>query len=201
MELVIGTKNPAKLDQMASVLEPLGIFVLALPADIPEAEEAGETPQENAVAKALAYSLSIGQPVLSLDNALFFDGLSLESQPGVHVRRLPGHSGRPSDQEALEYYAALVRSLGGRINGYFEYGFCLAHPDGRQKSISLKSPRIFVSQPSPKVIAGYPLESIQIDPQSGKYISEMTPDEQAEFWRRTIGREVGELVFASGILD
>ncbi len=42
--------------------------------------------------------------------------------------------------------------------------------------------------------SGYPLESIQIDPQSQKYISEMTQDEQNNFWQKAIGQPLLEFV-------
>jgi hypothetical protein len=38
------------------------------------------------------------------------------------------------------------------------------------------------------------LESIQIDPETGKYISEMTTEEQAEFWQRTLGSKLCSFV-------
>jgi hypothetical protein len=34
------------------------------------------------------------------------------------------------------------------------------------------------------------LESIQIDPASGAYLSEMPPEELAVFWQQMIGREL-----------
>ena len=40
------------------------------------------------------------------------------------------------------------------------------------------------------MIPGYPLESLQIDQASGKYISDMTDAEQEEFWQRAVGEEL-----------
>ncbi|MFL5802701.1 MAG: hypothetical protein ACJ8CR_13285, partial [Roseiflexaceae bacterium] len=37
---------------------------------------------------------------------------------------------------------------------------------------------------------GYPLESLQIEPEGGKYISEMTSEEQDAFWQRIVGKEL-----------
>jgi len=45
------------------------------------------------------------------------------------------------------------------------------------------------------MIPGYPLESIQIDPASGAYLSEMPPEEQAIFWQQKIGRELCEFLW------
>lgn len=44
------------------------------------------------------------------------------------------------------------------------------------------------------MIPGYPLESIQIDKPGGKYMSEMTSEEQDSFWQEKIGRELNEFV-------
>ena len=57
-----------------------------------------------------------------------------------------------------------------------------------------RTPRIFTSVVSNSRIVGYPLESIQIDPESGKYISEMTEEEKARFWQKTIGDDVIKLI-------
>jgi hypothetical protein len=56
--------------------------------------------------------------------------------------------------------------------------------------MTIRSPRTFISTPSTMMIPGYPLESIQIDPASGSYLSEMPPEQQAAFWQQTIGREL-----------
>ena len=59
-----------------------------------EIEEDGTTAQENARKKSLLYARAVGQPVLSLDNALYLQGLSKDEQPGIHTRRIPGKAGR-----------------------------------------------------------------------------------------------------------
>jgi hypothetical protein len=64
------------------------------------------------------------------------------------------------------------------------------HPHGRCFETTILSPRTFVSAPSTTMMPGYPLESLQIDPASGQYISEMSPREQAAFWQRTVGRDL-----------
>lgn len=200
MEIIIGTRNKAKIWQFSCVLSPLGFDVKGLPdGEYPDVAEGGDTALENARVKASFYSKEIGLPVLSTDNALYLEGLASENQPGLNVRRLPGRSDRVSDFELLEYYAGLVRDLGGQIGGYWEYGICLAYPDGRLEETVIRSPRHFVSCPSRKMIEGYPLESIQIEPVSGRYISEMSPEEQDLFWQETVGRDVADFIRRSGI--
>lgn len=109
-----------------------------------------------------------------MDNALYLEGLNPEKQPGLNVRRIKNNAERPSDEELIDYYSKLIKDLGGKVNGYWEYGLCLALPNGETKTFSFKSPpRIFVSRPSKVIIPGYPLESLQIDSLTGQYSSEM----------------------------
>lgn len=187
-EIIYGTSNPAKVAQVRDVLEPIGYTVRSL-ADFNSqvtVEEDGKTAEENALKKAAAYAKELDKPVLSMDVALYFNNLPDDKQPGLHVRRISGKT-RPSDQEMLDAYAALAASMGDRIKGYWRYAFALAWPDGKKVSFTHDTPRIFVSKPSEKIVEGFPLESLQIDPTSNKYISEMEKEELAEFWRSSIG--------------
>lgn len=199
-EIVIGTGNPAKKKAVQSALAPLGILVkgsddLGLALDI---TEDGSTAQENARKKSLAYARAAGQPVLSIDNALYLEGLPADEQPGINTRRVPGHAGRASDEELLAHYAQKIGELGGRIDGYWEYAVCLATPDGRVFETTFLVYRKFVSQPGPNRVAGYPLESIQIEPESGKYIADMPEAEQDAFWQKGIGKQLCDFVAEAG---
>lgn len=194
--LVFGTTNPAKVLQVQGALKQLGITVVTLPesARTIEIVEDGATAEENARKKATTYAKAIGEPVLSMDNALFFDGLKSEEQPGIHVRRIGGASERPTDDQLRSHYSSLVSSLGDRVSGRWEFALCYARPDGTFEEKTIISSRVFVSTPSEKVVPGYPLESIQIEPESGKYISEMSQDEQDRFWQRVIGIELASFI-------
>lgn len=196
MNLIIGTKNKAKIEQIKGALAPLKVNVAGLPeGELLDITEDGKTAIDNARIKAVTYAKAINQLVLSMDNALYFDNLPDDKQPGIHVRRINGGNNRPTDDELLTYYSKLVNDLGDRVKGYWEYGICLAYPDGRTYETVIISPRVFVSQPNDTRIEGYPLESIQIDPQSGRYISEMSQIEQNEFWQRSIGQELCNFLF------
>ncbi|MFA5047824.1 MAG: non-canonical purine NTP pyrophosphatase [Patescibacteria group bacterium] len=202
MDLIIGTKNKAKIEQIRGALASLKINISGLPeGDLPNVVENGTTALDNAKLKALAYAQAINKSVLSMDNALYLDGLSDEAQPGINVRRIDGRTDRPTDDELLDYYSKMVSTLGDRVKGHWEYGICLAYPDGKIKETTIISPRVFVSQPSKTKVEGYPLESIQIDPESGKYISEMSMAEQEEFWQKTIGRELCGFIISNFLDD
>lgn len=195
-EIIYGTSNPAKVAQVRDVLEPLGFVVKSL-ADFNSkitVDEDGETAEENALKKAAAYSKELNMPVLSMDVALYFNDLPEDKQPGLHVRRINNDESRPSDEEMLAYYANLAASMGDQINGYWRYAFALAWPDGRQVSFTRDTSRIFVSKPSPIIVEGYPLESLQVDPETGKYISEMSKEEIAAFWQNLMGAPLARFV-------
>jgi inosine/xanthosine triphosphate pyrophosphatase family protein len=191
-EIVIGTSNPAKKQMIQSALLPLRIVVrgtddYGIALDV---EEDGATAQANARKKSLAYAQALGRPVLSMDNTLYLDGLTDAEQPGVYTGRIGGRPRRATDEELLTHYATLIERLGSRIDGHWEFGVCFATEGGETFETTILSPRTFVSTPSQVMIPGYPLESLQIDLESEKYISEMTPEEQEVFWQRVVGREL-----------
>lgn len=195
MKLLIGTTNKAKIDQVKGALSPLGLEIIGIPTnrELPQIEEDGTTSQENAKKKAIVYSNFFNETVLSLDSSLFFDGLDSENQPGVHTRRI-NKKDRATDKETLEYYSNLIGKLGNLIHGEWRFGISICNPSGKIFETTIISPRIFTNIVSPKMIEGFPLESLQIDPETNKYISEMTQEEQDFFWQKTIGKELQEFV-------
>jgi XTP/dITP diphosphohydrolase len=197
-ELIFGTGNKAKIQQVQGALGPLDIKVRGVNefgAKIDVVED-GQTAQENAKKKAIAYARALGRTVFAMDNALYFKGLSDSEQPGLFVRRVGGIE-RSSDEEMVKSYVELIKKHGGRIEGWWDFGVSIARPDGNSVEDSIISPRLFVAQASDKVIPGYPLESIQIESGTGKYISEMTDEEQAIFWQKSIGEPLAKFVQAN----
>ena len=83
MRLLYGTTNPAKLSSMKQVLDKLSIDMIGLRdlnTPIPEVEETGNDPLENAVLKAHAYYDTFHLPVFSCDSGLYFGDLSPDLQ-------------------------------------------------------------------------------------------------------------------------
>ena len=192
--LLIGTTNPARVAMLRDVFQPLAVHVapaLAAGQQAPDIEEDGPTAAHNARLKSLAFAAVANQPVLSIDNALYMDGLPPAEQPGINTRSVPGVPGRATDEQLLDHYISVIERLGGLVDGHWDFAVCLAVPaHGRQPHIFetlIRSPRRFVAVPSPCRMPGYPLESIQVDPQSGRYITEMDAAERAGFWRRILG--------------
>lgn len=189
-ELLMATTNPAKIAQLAGILSPIGVTVVGVPdkTTLPIVAEDGLTPLENAHKKALAYAAALNKTVISTDTALYIDVLEGDPrQPGLNVRRIPGSTSRPTDLELLAYYEKLISQFGSQVTAKWESAFCVATPTGITHEIVLISPTILANKPSTHVLEGYPLESLQIDPQSGKFRSDMTQTELTALWNNQIG--------------
>ena len=197
-EIIFGTKNPAKIEQVRDVLSPLGISVVGLGefGKLPDVEEDGNDVVDNAVKKAVAYARAFGKVVFSMDNGLYFDDFPTDQQPGTHVRRVNGED-RASDAELLAYYVNLVAQHGGTMKARWEYGLAIAHPSGEFVSTSLSYPRLFTSTPSSVMAEGYPLESLQVDPETGEYVTEISEEQRIAYWQKVIGGPLGKFVVAN----
>lgn len=179
MKLLYGTTNQAKLDLMRRATEPLGIEVIGLrdlEEELPEIDECGNSPLENAEIKAKTYFKAFGIPVFSCDSGLYFDGLSDGEQPGIHVRRVNGKE--LSDAEMTAYYSALAARHGGSIRGQYRNAIFLIMSDEETYSsmdISIATePFLLVSTPHEKRVAGFPLDCLSKDIKSGEYYYDMS---------------------------
>lgn len=174
VKILYGTTNQAKLQAMRSAAEALGISLIGLndiKSEIPEVNECGKTPLENAEIKAKAYYEAFSMPVFSCDSGLYFDELKDEQQPGIYVRRVNGRE--LSDDEMLEYYSSLAGRYGGRITGQYRNAIYLMLDENHCYSSMDQSiasePFILSAVPHPKRVAGFPLDSLSIDIASGRY--------------------------------
>jgi 8-oxo-dGTP diphosphatase len=192
-ELIYGTRNPSKIAQVQDALKDIDIHVIGLGGIQIEVEEDGLTPEENARKKAIEYAMAARKPVLSMDAALYFHGIDDVEQPGLYVRRIPNNT-QATDDQLITYYTKLINKYGGSLDGYWEFSFALGRPDGTSEAFISQTPRTFVSQPDKNRLPGYPLESIQVDPKSGKYITELSADEQANSWRESLGEPLAMFI-------
>lgn len=194
-EIVIASTNKAKIFQIISALKLVGVKANGPEKELPEVVEDGKTLVENATKKAESAAKFLNKTVLAMDNGLYFDGLKDKQQPGLNVRRIPGFDrARPSDEEILDYYSRLIKSLGDKIGGCYRYGVCVANPEGKKWTTMIESKRTFVSKPYQKIVDGYPIESLSIDPKSEKYISQMNEEEKEIFWQETIGEALENFI-------
>lgn len=185
MKLLFGTGNQGKLLSMQSRLAALGIELISLKdmeADgysIPEVEEIGETPLENARLKAFAYYKAFQRPVFSCDTGLYFEEVPKELQPGVHVRNVNGKC--LSDEEMREYYGSLVRQY-GNLTAHYQNAICLVMDEDHvyeAMDASMESSRFILTDiPHSEVRKkGFPLDGMSIDPKTNKYYYDLPKEE------------------------
>lgn len=82
-KIIVGTSNPGKIREIASILSPLGHEIIPMAMDI---DETGETISDNAKVKALAYSkANPGVYVIAEDSGLVVP--KLNNLPGPYSAR------------------------------------------------------------------------------------------------------------------
>ena len=86
--LVLGTRNPHKVREVARLLAPGGIDVEPLPPGIELPPETGETFAANALPKALTAADATGRPAIADDSGI--EAEALGGAPGVRSARYAG---------------------------------------------------------------------------------------------------------------
>ncbi|MFH0828867.1 MAG: non-canonical purine NTP pyrophosphatase [Candidatus Kerfeldbacteria bacterium] len=177
--IVIATQNPAKKARYGRILKTLAKNVVNL-KDLGVAEkptESGETAEQNAEIKARFYADRVKFPVLAEDEALFLDYLSVNEQPGVHVRRVNGRE-EVNDDELLAHWEGIVSKLPeGKRTGKWHIAYCLAVQGKPVATVALDHPILFFSPPSKVRIPGWPMSSLEGPVRFGKPHTELTEEE------------------------
>ncbi|SJZ70643.1 non-canonical purine NTP pyrophosphatase [Anaerorhabdus furcosa] len=187
MKVLYGTQNQGKLNGMREWLkdsdldlEIIGLNDLNLP--IPQVDESGSNPLENAIIKAKTYYQEYKMPVFSCDSGLFFEGLEGSLQPGTHVRRVNGKE--LSDEEMTEYYGNLASQYENGLIGKYQNAICFILSDDKIVSSmdeSLNGKRFkLTSKPHPKRVQGFPIDPISLDLETNQYVYDLSKKEEDE---------------------
>jgi XTP/dITP diphosphohydrolase len=123
--LVIASHNRGKIEEIADLLRPFGVGLVAASAlGLPEPEETGDSFEANAALKAEAAARASGLAALADDSGLVVPALG--GAPGIHSARWAGPS--------RDFGAAMERvqqALGDRDRAAaFVAVLALARPDG-----------------------------------------------------------------------
>ena len=133
--LVLGTHNKKKLVELADLLGDLPVTLVDLSPwpDVGDVAETGETFEENARLKAVAYAKAVGEWVLAEDSGLVVPGL--KGRPGVYSARYAGTHGddAANNQKLLAELAPLSAE---RRAAYYVCVAALCSPDGVVKAVS-----------------------------------------------------------------
>lgn len=175
MKVLLGTTNPSKVNNFSNLLKDCEIeFITLKDIDIAsEPEENGKTPEENAILKAKFYGQYF-DTVICNDCGLYFEELSLDDcrQPGLNVRT-PMKMQRLSDEQMIEYYSKLIKELGGRVSAFYLDGIAV-YNHGKiysfmDKENARKTGFDMIDKAAPKYFPGWPLNSLSINRETGKY--------------------------------
>lgn len=185
MKLLYATTNKAKLESMQRVTNSLNIEIIGLKdlqnlqefknIELPQIDESGKNPLENAIIKAKAYYKVLQIPLFSCDSGLYFENVDEKDQPGTHIRRVNGNT--LTDEEALVYYAKLATSYGGKIKAKYKNAICLILDEknifsSMDSSLEIE-PFYLVDKPHSKVVEGFPLDSLSVDIKTEKYYNDL----------------------------
>jgi XTP/dITP diphosphohydrolase len=126
--LVLATRNPAKLRELARILgSSVALVGLAEFPGAPDVPETGATFEENALLKARAIARYSGRPAVADDSGLCVDALS--GMPGVLSARWAGAHG--DDRANLELVLAQVADVpDSRLGAQFVCAAALVLPSG-----------------------------------------------------------------------
>lgn len=200
MRFVYGTRNSSKIEHMNNILGGMHIEIEKLP-ELEEPAETGSDMLENAKIKALHYYKLLKRPVFSCDSGLYFDDVSAVDQPGKHVRRVGGKS--LTDEEMTKYYARLAEKYGGSLIARYHNAICLVLDEDHviccdDETLNSEAFKL-ISTPHPKRRDGFPLDSLSVDINTGKYYEDLDgyifEDSQLDkgfrdFFKRVLSPEV-----------
>ena len=177
--VLFGSRNASKLARMQALFAPLGLELVGLDgSEAPEPDE-GACVETNARTKALAYARHVRAPCIANDYGLRLDGLPDDEQPAAFVRRIAGRGRSATDAEMMDHYRRCIRELGGTTSGTWTGALAIAFDGDEAVSTVAQVTRTFVATPSETVLDGEPLASLQIDPTTGRYVSEVTFEQRA----------------------
>ena len=173
MKMVLASKNPHKLTEMAAILGQLGIEVV-LESDVGvdvEVEETGETFEANAALKATAVMKASGLPAIADDSGLCVTALG--GGPGVYSARYGGEGLNDVDR-----YKLVLSGLSGQLDrsAKFVSCICCAFPNGDRVEARGECPGLITY--SPRGEDGFGYDPIFLVPETKKTFAQMTAEEK-----------------------
>lgn len=195
--IVLATRNPGKIRELAIPLRALGLKVLGLDAfpHLPEVEETGETFEENALLKARAAAAGAGLVAVADDSGLMVDALA--GAPGVRSARYgddlaPAFSGESRDARNIrKILDALAHVPQAQRGARFVTVMAACGPDGAEPLIVRGEWEGHILE-TPRGSRGFGYDPIFFDPVHRCVAAELTPEEKQSLSHR--GRALRALV-------
>jgi len=171
MRLVLATRNPHKLRELAPLLAPHELELLPDQVELPP--ETGETFAENALGKARAAARATGRPAVADDSGIAAGALG--GAPGVRSARYAGEDA--SDEANLRKLIAEVPPDG---DTRVEYVCALAFvdPDGDEQLVDGRCTGRLTHEPRGSGGFGYDPAFVPDDYDDGRTMAELEPGEK-----------------------
>ena len=184
MRLVLASRNPHKLRELAQLLEPHELE--PLPAGIELPPETGTTFAENALIKARAAATATGGPVIADDSGI--EAAALNGAPGVWSARYAGELA--SDEQNL---ALLLREVPDDGDRRVAYVCVLAYvdPGGAELLAHGRCEGELAAEPRGRGGFGYDPAFVPVERSDGRTMAELSRDEKDAISHR--GRAAREL--------
>ena len=162
--LILATRNPGKVRELADALRRFGFDVRPLPDDFPEIEETGTTFEQNALLKAHAVA----------------DTLGLHGAPGVYSARygldIPALPGENDDARNNRKLLAALAGVPHPRTGRFRCCMALARPGRPDLTVHGVWEGHIADAPSGGNGFGY--DPLFFDPELGRISAELTREEK-----------------------
>lgn len=130
MNFIIATHNKKKLGELSRILSPLGINAVTaeqVGLTLTDAEETGETFEENAYIKAKSGCDESNMPCIADDSGLMVDALS--GAPGVYSARFSGVHG--DDEANIDKLLSMLENVQDeKRTARFKSAVCCVFPNG-----------------------------------------------------------------------
>lgn len=193
--VILATRNPGKIRELAEPLQAFGLNVLGLDAfpDAPEVEETGLTFEENALLKARTIAELTGLVAIADDSGLEVE--ALDGVPGVHSARysddMPDLPGETKDERNI---MKLLAALSSVPLSQREARFCTVMAACTPQGASLVAQgqwegRILYA---PRGKNGFGYDPVFFDPEVGRTAAELSREEKMARSHR--GKALAELL-------
>lgn len=184
MKVVLASKNPHKLREIAQIVEKLDIQLVLeseLGIDI-DVEETGTTFEENSLIKATAVMQATGLPALADDSGIAVDALN--GEPGIYSARY-GFDDSLDDWGRLELLLKNTAHVpDGERQAQFVAAITFVTPEGQVIQARGEAHGILLRAPSGENGFGY--DPIFFYPPLNKSFAELSPEEKNQVSHRAV---------------
>ncbi|MDD2471789.1 MAG: XTP/dITP diphosphatase [Dehalococcoidales bacterium] len=172
-KLLIATGNPGKLRELCTLLSGIP-FEIVSPSEVgvlSDANEDGNTYEENAIIKARTMAFKTKLLTLADDSGLEVDALG--GEPGIKSARFGGRGISDSERNALLLERLKDTPLTDRT-AKFKCVIAIAEPGGRVETCSGECAGLIAAEPAGNKNFGY--DPVFYFPQLGKTMAELSSD-------------------------